>query len=76
MGDLCSVVLLAFSPLLSPLFGFVFVAIKNRYWRMGTQVVIFLLCGAFLLSGYDDRKSLPVKNMRIMQITKMGKDIT
>ena len=53
--------LLAFSPLLSPLFDFVFVAIKNKYWRMGTQVVILLLCGAFLLSGYDDRKSLPVK---------------
>ena len=53
--------LLAFSPLLSPLFDLVFVAIENKYWRIGTQVVIFLLCGAFLLSEYDDRKSLPVK---------------
>ena len=49
--------LLAFSPLLSPLFDLVFVAIENKYWRIGTQVVIFLLCGAFLLSEYDDRKS-------------------
>lgn len=53
--------LLALSPLLSPYFDFVFAVIKNKYWKVGTQIVLLFFCCAFLLSEYDDRKSLPVK---------------
>ncbi|WP_417130590.1 DUF6057 family protein [Parabacteroides faecis] len=53
--------LLAFSPFLSSYSDFIFSMIKNKYGKVGMQVVLLFLCGVFLLSEYDDRKSLPVK---------------
>ena len=42
--------LLAFSPFLSSYSDFIFSMIKNKYGKIGIQMVLLFLCGVFLLS--------------------------